>query len=111
MSGGTDLNWHINLQGVDVIEFPTFFPIYKNLVFDAGKKNLILEEIINALLSFNMRKKVGGRNSQGEGLVLRSNQKYERNRSQNELRNNEVWSKSRKRKDIQCYKCGKIEIK
>jgi len=39
--------------------------------------------------------------------MMRSNQEHGRNKSQNKLRNNKVRSKSRKRKDIQYYKCGK----
>jgi len=39
--------------------------------------------------------------------MVRSNQERERNKSQNGLRSNKTRSKSRKRKDIQCYKCWK----
>jgi len=39
--------------------------------------------------------------------MVRSNQERERNKSQNRLSSNKTRSKSRKRKDIQCYKCWK----
>jgi len=71
-----------------------------------GEETLISREIRSALLSFNMRKKVGDENSLGKGLVVRSNQECGRNKSRSELRNNKALSTSRKRKDIQCYnKC------
>lgn len=83
---------------------------FKNLVTTlmCGKETIQLEEIISKPLSFNIRKKAKDENSQGEGLVVRSNQKHERNKSQSKLRNNKAQSKSKKRTDIQSYKCGKI---
>jgi len=39
--------------------------------------------------------------------MVRSNQERERNKSQNGLSSNKTRSKSRKRKDIKCYKCWK----
>jgi hypothetical protein len=39
------------------------------------------EKITSALLSFNLRKKASDENSQGKRLVVRSNQKYGRNKS------------------------------
>jgi len=84
-------------------------PTYKNLVTTLmwGKETIQLEEIRSNPLSFNIRKKANDENSQGEGLVVRSNQKRERNKSRSKSRNNKAQSKSRKRKDIQSYKCGK----
>ena len=70
-----------------------------------GEDTLILKEITSALLSFNIREKIGDEKSLGKGLVVMSNKKCERNKSISELRNNKALSKSRKRKDIQCYKC------
>ncbi|KAJ6893368.1 hypothetical protein NC652_027415 [Populus alba x Populus x berolinensis] len=52
-----------------------------------------------------MRGKNGDEKSLDKGLVVRSNQKCGRNKFRSELRNNKALSKSRKRKDIQCYKC------
>ncbi|KAJ6946911.1 hypothetical protein NC651_001568 [Populus alba x Populus x berolinensis] len=72
-----------------------------------GKETLVLEETISALLSFNLRKKTGDGNSQGKRLVVRSNHERGRNKFQNKSRNNKTRSKSKKRKDMQCYKCGK----
>ena len=48
-----------------------------------------------------------GKETQGEGLVAKSNQERGRNKLQSESSNNKSRSKSKKRKDIQCYKCGK----
>jgi hypothetical protein len=75
---------------------------YENLVITPmwEKETLILKKIISALLSFNLRKKTSDENSQGEGIIIRSNQKCRRNKSRNELRNNEACSKTKKRKDI-----------
>jgi hypothetical protein len=58
-------------------------------------------------LAFYQRKKNIGENSQGEGLVVKGN--YERGRSSNQgdLKGKNFWSKSKRRKDINCYKCGK----
>jgi len=46
-----------------------------------GKETLKPETITSALLSFNLRKKASDENSQGKRLVVRSNQKYGRNKS------------------------------
>jgi hypothetical protein len=54
------------------------------------KETLILKEITSALLRFNPRKKVGDKNSQGEGLMVRSNQERGRNKYWNESKNNKV---------------------
>jgi hypothetical protein len=68
---------------------------------------LELEDVTRALLAFYQRKKNIGENSQGEGLVVKGN--YERGRSSNQgdLKGKNFWSKSKRRKDINCYKCGK----
>ena len=39
--------------------------------------------------------------------MAKSNQEHGRNKFRSELSNDKSRSKSRKRKDIQCYKCGK----
>ncbi|KAG2674861.1 hypothetical protein I3760_13G157100 [Carya illinoinensis] len=84
-------------------------PTYENLVITLmwGKKPLELEEITSALLGFHQRKKATDENSQGEGLVVRGNKECGRNKSWSGLSNNKARSKSKKRKDIQCFKCGK----
>ena len=46
--------------------------------------------------------------SQGEGLVARGNQVSGRNKSRHVSSRNKSRSKLRIRKDIQCYKCGKM---
>lgn len=73
----------------------SFSLTYENLITTLmwEKETLILKNIISALLSFNFRKKISDENSQGEGIIIRSS----------ELRNNEACSKTKKRKDIQCY--------
>ena len=82
---------------------------YNNLITTLmwEKETLELEEIIGALLSFNQRKKANDGSSKGEGLVAKGNQERGRNKSWSELSKNKSRSKSRRRKDIQCYKCGK----
>jgi predicted P-loop ATPase len=68
---------------------------------------LELEDVIGALLAFHQRKKNIDENFQGEELVVNSN--YERGRSSNkgDSKCKNSWSKSKRRKDINCYKCGK----
>jgi len=121
MSEGTDLNRHVNvfnqiisdLKWIDakfnnedealmLLNSLPFSLTYENLVITPmwEKETLILKKIISALLSFNLRKKTSDENSQGEGIIIRSNQKCRRNKSRNELRNNEACSKTKKRKDI-----------
>jgi len=123
MSEGTNLNWHVNvfnqiisdLKWIDVkfnnedealmlLNSLPFSLTYENLVTTLiwEKETLLLKKIISVLLSFNLRKKTSDENSQGEGIIIRSNQKCKRNKSRNELRNNEACSKTKKRKDIQC---------
>ena len=69
-----------------------------------GKETLEFEEIIGALLSFNQKKKASYGSSQGEGLVAKGNQERGRNNSWSESSRNKSRSKSRRMKDIQCYK-------
>ena len=64
-------------------------------------------EITAALLDFQMRKKASDKGTQGEGLVVKDNQERGRNNTRNGSSENKSRSKSRRRKDIQCYKCGK----
>ena len=73
-----------------------------------GKKTLDLEEITSVLLGFNQRKKANYESSQGEGLMAKTNKERGRNKFQSQSSNNKSYSTSRKRKDIQCYKCGKM---
>ena len=62
---------------------------------------------MSVLLGFNQRKKANDESSQGEGLVVKNNQEHGRNKFRSESSNNKYRSKSRKRNDIQCYKCEK----
>ena len=84
-------------------------PMYESLVTTLmwGKETLDLEEITSALLGFQMRKKASDEGTQGEGLVVKGNQERGRNNTRNGSSGNKSRSKSRRRKDIQCYKCGK----
>ena len=83
---------------------------YENLVTTLmwGKKTLDLEETTSILLGFNKKKKANDESSQGEGLVAKSNQEHGINKFRSKLSNNKSQSKSRKKNDIQCYKCGKM---
>ena len=82
---------------------------YDNLVTTLmwGNEILKLEEITCVLLAFNQRKKATDGSSQGKRLVAKGNQERGRNKSQSELSRNKSRFKSRRRKDIQCNKCGK----
>ena len=92
-----------------LLNFLPVFSTYENLVTTLmwEKETLDLEEITSIILGFNQRKKVDDENSQGEGLMVKSNQEHGRSKFRSELSNNKSRSKSKKRKDIQCYKCGK----
>jgi len=48
---------------------------YENLVTTLiwEKETLLLKKIISVLLNFNLRKKTSDENSQGEGIIIRSN--------------------------------------
>jgi hypothetical protein len=126
MVEGSDLSQHINvfnqiiddLKRVDVkfededkalmlLNSLSTSSTYENLVTTLtwGKETLELEDITGALLAFHQKKKNIDENSQGEGLFVKGN--YERKRSNNmgDLKGKNSWSKSRRMKDINCYKC------
>ena len=65
-----------------------------------------LDDIIGALLAFHQRKKNIDENSQGEGLVVKGNYESGRSSNKGDSRGKNSRSKSRRRKDINCYKCG-----
>ncbi|KAG6764915.1 hypothetical protein POTOM_032404 [Populus tomentosa] len=98
MSEGTNLNQHMNvfdqivnyLKRIDVkfnnkdkvlmlLNSPPTSSMYENLVITLiwGKETLILKEIISAILSFNLRKKISDENSKGKELVVRRHIKQE----------------------------------
>ena len=125
MGEGSDLRQHINtfnqtisdLQRVGVkfededksLMLLNSLPAsYENLstTLTWGKESLELEEITGALLAFNLRKKTSEEGSQGEGLVVKGNQERGRSKSRFGGHNNSR-SKSRNKKSVQCYKCGK----
>jgi hypothetical protein len=89
-----------------LLNSPPTFSTYENLVTTLtwGKETLELEDVTGALLAFHQRKKNIDENSQGEGLVIKGN--YERGRSNNmgDSKGKNYRSKSRRRKDINCYK-------
>jgi hypothetical protein len=68
---------------------------------------LELEEVTRALLAFHQRKKTSDESCQGEGLIVKGNQERGRISYNGGSNGKNSWSKSRKRKDINCYKCGK----
>jgi hypothetical protein len=129
MAEGSDLSQHINvfnqiigdLKRVDVKfededkvlmllnSLPTS-STYNNLVTTLtwGKKTLELEDVTGALLAFHQRKKNIDENSQGEGLVVKGNYEHERSNNRGDSKGENSRSKSRRRKDINCYKCRKI---
>jgi hypothetical protein len=82
---------------------------YENLVTTLtwGKETLELEDVTRALLAFHQRKKNIDENSQREWLVVKDN--YERGRSNNngDSKGKNSWSKSKRRKDINCFTCEK----
>jgi hypothetical protein len=82
---------------------------YENLVTTMtwGKETLELEDVTGALLAFHQRKKNIDENSQGEGLVVKGNYKHGRSNNRGDSKGKNFRSKSRRRKDINCYKCGK----
>jgi len=128
MVEGSDLSQHINvfnqvindLNRVDVKlededkalmllnSLPTY-TTYDNLVTTPtwGKESLELEDVIGVLLAFHQRKKVSDDSFQAEWLIVKGNQ--ERGRSSNKGGSNgkNSRSKSRKRKEVNCYKCRK----
>jgi hypothetical protein len=128
MADGSDLSQHINvfnqiiddLKRVDVKfkdedkalillnSLPTS-STYENLVTTLtwGKETLKLEDVTGALLAFHQRKKNIDENSQGEGLVVKGNHEHGRSNNKGDSKGKNSQSKSRKRKDIICYKCEK----
>jgi hypothetical protein len=82
---------------------------YENLVTTLtwGKETLELEDVTGALLAFHQRKKNIDENSQGERLVVKGNYKHGRSNNRGDSKGKNFRSKSRRRKDINCYKCGK----
>ena len=66
-----------------------------------------LEDVTGALLTFHQRKKNIDENSQGEGLVVKGNYERERSNNKGESKGKNSRSKSRRRNDINCFKCGK----
>ena len=82
---------------------------YENLVTTLTweKKTLELEDITGALLAFHQRKKNIDENSQGKGLIVKSNYECRRNSNKGDLKGKNSRSKSRRRKDINCSKCRK----
>jgi hypothetical protein len=82
---------------------------YENLVttLTLGKETLELEDVTRAMLAFHQRKKNIDENSQGEWLVIKGNQECRRSNNRGDLKGKNSRSKSRRRKDIICYKCEK----
>ena len=128
MMEGSDLSQHLNvfnqiisdLMRVDVkfededkalmlLNSLPASPTYESLVTTLmwGKETLDLEEITSALLGFQMRKKASDEGTQGEGLVVKGNQERGKSNTRNGSSGNKFRSKSRRRKDIKCYKCRK----
>jgi hypothetical protein len=68
---------------------------------------LELEDVTGALLAFHQRKKNIDENSQGEGLVVKGNHDRGRSNNRGASKGKNSRSKSRRRKDINCFKCGK----
>jgi hypothetical protein len=58
-------------------------------------------------LAFHQRKKNIDENSQGEGLVVKGNHERRRSNNRGDSKGKNSGSKSRRRKDINCYKWGK----
>jgi hypothetical protein len=82
---------------------------YENLVTTLtwGKKTLELEDVIGFLLAFHQWKKNIDENFQGEGLVVKGNYEHGRSSNKGDSKGKNSRSKSRRRKDINCYKCRK----
>jgi hypothetical protein len=125
MEEGSDLSQHINMfnQVISDVKFEDddkALMLLNSLLAPTTSENLVttltwrkesleLEDITGALLAFHKRKKVSDESSHGEGLTVKGNQ--ERGRSNNKGGSNgkNSRSKSRKRKDVNYYKCGKKE--
>jgi hypothetical protein len=87
---------------------PTY-SMYENLVTTLTweKKTLELDDITKALLAFHQRKKNIDENFLGEGLVVKGNYEHGRSSNNGDSKGKNCRSKSRRRKNINCYKCGK----
>ena len=66
-----------------------------------------LADVIGALLAFHQRKKNIDKNSQGEWLVVKSNYEGRRGSNKGDSKGKNSRSKSRRGKDINCFKCEK----
>jgi hypothetical protein len=84
-------------------------PTYDNLITTLmwGNESLELEDVTGALLAFHQRKKNIDENSQEKGLFVKGNYKCGRNSNKGGLNDKNPKSKSRRRKDINYYKCEK----
>jgi hypothetical protein len=82
---------------------------YENLVTTLtwGRETSELKDVTGAPLAFHQRKKNIDENSQGEGLVEKDNHECGRSRNKGDSKGKNSQSKSRRRKDINCYKCRK----
>ena len=85
--------------------------IYENLVTTLtwGKESLELEDVIGALLAFHQRKKNIDENSQEKWLVVKGNYKRGRSSNKGSSKGKNSQSKSKRRKDVNCFKCRKKE--
>jgi hypothetical protein len=68
---------------------------------------LELKDIIEALLAFHQKKENIDENAQGEGLVVKGNYKHGRSNNKGDSKGKNSRSKSKRRKNINCYKYGK----
>ena len=82
--------------------------IYENFVTTLTwrKESLELEDVTGALLAFHQRKKNIDESFQGKGLVVKGNHERKRSNNRGESKGKNSRSKSRRRKDINCFKCG-----
>ena len=82
---------------------------YENLVTTLtwGKETLELEDVTGVLLAFYERKKNIDENSQGEWLVVKGNYEHRRSNNKGDSKGKNSRSKSKRRKDINCYKYKK----
>ena len=69
-----------------------------------GERDL-LKDIAGVLLAFHQRKKNIDENYQGEGLVIKDNYEHGKSGNKGDSKGKNSQSKSKRRKDINCYKC------